>query len=86
MKGIADDNDTAWITADIIAQTGFVPIRVGALAHSAPIDPGGPLFPGLLGLFSPQDMQTTLDKGAVHPLAPTVSDNAVTASPQSRAH
>jgi len=59
----ADDNDTAWITADIITQTGFVPIRVGALAHSAPIDPGGVLFPGLLGLFSPQGMQTTLDKG-----------------------
>jgi 8-hydroxy-5-deazaflavin:NADPH oxidoreductase len=59
----ADDNDTAWITADIISQTGFVPIRVGALADSAPIDPGGVLFPGLLGLFSPQGMQTTLDKG-----------------------
>jgi 8-hydroxy-5-deazaflavin:NADPH oxidoreductase len=59
----ADDNDTAWITADIITQTGFVPIRVGALADSAPIDPGGVLFPGLLGLFSPEGMQTTLDKG-----------------------
>ena len=58
-----DDNDTAWITADIITQTGFVPIRIGALAHSAPIDPGGVLFPGLLGLFSPQGMQTTLDNG-----------------------
>jgi 8-hydroxy-5-deazaflavin:NADPH oxidoreductase len=59
----ADDNDTAWITADIITQTGFVPIRIGALAHSAPIDPGGVLFPGLLGLFSPQGMQATLDEG-----------------------
>jgi 8-hydroxy-5-deazaflavin:NADPH oxidoreductase len=59
----ADDNDTAWITADIITQTGFVPIRIGALAHSAPIDPGGVLFAGLLGLFSPEGMQTTLDKG-----------------------
>jgi 8-hydroxy-5-deazaflavin:NADPH oxidoreductase len=59
----ADENDTAWITADIITQTGFVPIRIGPLAHSAPIDPGGALFPGLLGLFSPQGMQTTLDKG-----------------------
>jgi hypothetical protein len=59
----ADDNDTAWVTAEIISQTGFVPIRVGTLAHSAPIDPGGVLFPGLLGLLSPQGMQTTLDKG-----------------------
>ncbi len=59
----ADDNDTAWITADIITQTGFVPVRVGALEHSAPIDPSGGLFPGPLGLFSPQGMQTTLDKG-----------------------
>jgi predicted dinucleotide-binding enzyme len=59
----ADDNDTAWITADIITQTGFVPIRIGALEHSAPLDPGGMLFPGLLGLFSPQGMQSTLDDG-----------------------
>ena len=59
----ADDNDTAWITADIITQTGFVPIRLGALDDSAPIDPGGVLFPGLLGLFSPEGMQTALDKG-----------------------
>jgi 8-hydroxy-5-deazaflavin:NADPH oxidoreductase len=59
----ADDNDTAWVTAEIITQTGFTPIRVGTLAHSAPIDPGGVLFPGLLGLFSPQGMQITLDKG-----------------------
>jgi predicted dinucleotide-binding enzyme len=61
----ADDNDTAWITAEIIAQTGFAPIRVGTLAQSAPIDPGGVLFPGLLGLFSPHGMQTTLDTGPI---------------------
>jgi len=59
----ADDNDAAWITADIITQTGFVPIRIGALEYSAPIDPSGVLFPGLLGLFSPQGMQATLDEG-----------------------
>jgi predicted dinucleotide-binding enzyme len=59
----ADDNDTAWITAEIITQTGFAPIRVGTLADSAPIDPGGVLFPGLLGLFSPQGMRMTLERG-----------------------
>jgi predicted dinucleotide-binding enzyme len=59
----ADDNDTAWITSEIITQTGFAPIRVGTLAYSAPIDPGGVLFPGLLGLFSPHGMRTTLDTG-----------------------
>ena len=59
----ADDNDTAWITAEIIAPTGFRPIRIGTLADSAPIDPGGVLFPGLLGLFSSEGMQATLDKG-----------------------
>jgi predicted dinucleotide-binding enzyme len=59
----ADDNDTAWITSEIITQTGFAPIRVGTLADSAPIDPGGVLFPGPLGLFSPQGMRTTLDTG-----------------------
>jgi predicted dinucleotide-binding enzyme len=59
----ADDDNTAWITFDIITQTGFVPIRVGTLAQSAAVDPGGVLFPGLLGVISPHGMQTTLDKG-----------------------
>lgn len=59
----ADDDETAAITADVITQTGFVPIRVGTLAQSAAVDPGGVLFPGLLGVISPQGMQTTLDKG-----------------------
>ena len=59
----ADDDDTANTTADIITQTGFVPVRVGTLAQSASIDPGGALFPGLLGVISPQGRQTTLDKG-----------------------
>src|ERR1700730_17730432 len=59
----ADDNDTAWITAEIITQTGFAPIRVGTLAHSAAIDPGGVLFPGLDALPSPQGIRTPLEKG-----------------------
>ncbi|WP_040830092.1 NADPH-dependent F420 reductase [Nocardia jiangxiensis] len=59
----ADDNRAAAITADIITQTGFVPIPVGTLAQSAPIDPGGALFPGLLGIFTPQGMRTTLENG-----------------------
>ena len=49
----ADDNDTAWITAELITQTGFAPIRVGTLADSAPIDPGGVLFPWLAGALQP---------------------------------
>jgi 8-hydroxy-5-deazaflavin:NADPH oxidoreductase len=49
----ADDNDTAWITAEIITQTGFAPIRVGTLADSAPIDPGGVLFPRLASALQP---------------------------------
>jgi 8-hydroxy-5-deazaflavin:NADPH oxidoreductase len=59
----ADDNGAACVTAEIINQTGFVPVRVGTLAYSAAIDPGGVLFPGLLGLFSPQGMRTTLFRG-----------------------
>lgn len=59
----ADDDDTAAITFDIIIQTGFVPVRVGTPAQSGFIDAGGVLFPGLIGLFSPQGMQTTVDKG-----------------------
>src|ERR1700684_1451706 len=49
----ADDNDTAWVTSGIITQTGFAPIRVGTLADSAPIDPGGVLFPGLARALQP---------------------------------
>ena len=45
----ADDNDAAWITADIITQTGFVPIRIGALEYSAPIDPSGCYSPASSG-------------------------------------
>jgi predicted dinucleotide-binding enzyme len=60
----ADDSDTANATADIITQTGFVPVPVGTLAQSASIDPGGVLFPGLLGVISPQGMKTALDKGS----------------------
>jgi len=59
----ADNDDTSAITADIITQTGFVPIRVGTLAQSSAIDPGGVLFPGLLGVISPHGMRTTLNKG-----------------------
>jgi 8-hydroxy-5-deazaflavin:NADPH oxidoreductase len=49
----ADDNDAAWITAELITQTGFAPIRVGTLADSAPIDPGGVLFPRLARAHQP---------------------------------
>src|ERR1700691_5223243 len=49
----ADDNDAAWITAELITQTGFEPIRVGTLADSAPIEPGGVLFPRLARALQP---------------------------------
>ena len=50
-------------TVNIISQTGFVPVRVGTLAQSASIDPGGVLFRGVLGVISQQGIQITLDKG-----------------------
>ena len=58
-----------------IAQTGFVPVRVGTLAQSESIDPGGVLFPGLLGVISPQGMQTTLGQED-HSVADRVSERA----------
>jgi 8-hydroxy-5-deazaflavin:NADPH oxidoreductase len=37
--GYAADDDIAAITANVITQTGFVPIRVGTLAQSGPSIP-----------------------------------------------
>jgi predicted dinucleotide-binding enzyme len=49
----ADDNDTAWITFDIITQTGFVPIRVGALTEWSPLIPVECYSPACWGFSAP---------------------------------
>jgi predicted dinucleotide-binding enzyme len=57
---IAGDNPTAKSTvAGLVSDTGFVPVDIGTLAESAPLDPGGILFPQI---FTPADMRLTLKR------------------------
>lgn len=45
------------LVADLVRDTGFVPVDIGTLAESAPLDPGGILFPQF---FTVADMKLTL--------------------------
>ncbi|MEY9215003.1 putative dinucleotide-binding enzyme [Thermobifida halotolerans] len=40
-----DDADAKRTVADLVRDTGFTPVDIGSLAESAPLDPGGALFP-----------------------------------------
>jgi predicted dinucleotide-binding enzyme len=53
----SDDADVDETTEMLIRDTGYVPVKVGSLAESAPIDPGGVLWPRLL---SPAKMRALL--------------------------
>jgi predicted dinucleotide-binding enzyme len=54
----ADDEAAFEMTARLIRDMGYVPVLVGTLAESAPLDTGGILFPRLL---LPGDMKALLD-------------------------
>jgi predicted dinucleotide-binding enzyme len=57
---IAGDNAAAKLTvADLVTDAGFVPVDIGTLTESAPLDPGGILFPQV---FTPADMKLTLKR------------------------
>lgn len=59
---IAGDDDTAKETVgEIVKATGFVPVDIGGLADSAPLDPGGTLFPQM---FTVADMKRRLRESA----------------------
>src|SRR3990167_106041 len=45
------------VVAELVRDTGFVPVDIGSLAESAPLDPGGKLFPQILTVA---DMRLTL--------------------------
>jgi predicted dinucleotide-binding enzyme len=49
----ADDEETSKRVEKLIEDTGYVPVRLGNLAESSDIDPGGSLWPGM---FLPQDV------------------------------
>lgn len=50
----ADDSEAGRVSARFIVDMGYVPVNVGTLDESYPLDPGGILFPNL---FLPGDMQ-----------------------------
>lgn len=45
------------VVADLVRDTGFIPVDIGNLAGSAPLDPGGILFPNM---FTESDMRAIL--------------------------
>jgi predicted dinucleotide-binding enzyme len=53
----ADDEPAVAITERLIADSGYVPVRVGTLAESGPLDVGGTLWPYM---FTPEDMRDAL--------------------------
>ena len=53
----ADDPIAGKITARLLTDVGYVPVRVGALAESAALDVGGVLWPYM---FTPDDMVAIL--------------------------
>jgi len=53
----ADAEPAARIAERLITDTGYVPVRVGTLAESAPLDVGGVLWPYM---FTPGDMRDVL--------------------------
>lgn len=59
MATAGDDPTAKLLVADLIRDTGFVPVDIGTLAESAPLDPGGILFPHL---FTEADMRAVLRK------------------------
>lgn len=56
-----DDSAAKETTAGLVTATGFVPVDIGGLADSAPLDPGGVLFPQM---FTVAGMKRRLLEGA----------------------
>jgi len=56
----SDDGRVDKMVEVLIRDMGYVPVKVGSLADSAPIDPGGLLWPRLL---TPDAMRAVLDNG-----------------------
>lgn len=52
-----DDPDAKRVVADLVRDTGFTPVDLGGLSDSAPLDPGGFLFPNM---FTEADMRARL--------------------------
>ncbi|WP_433345618.1 hypothetical protein ACQP25_24595 [Microtetraspora malaysiensis] len=56
-----DDPEANAIVHALVRATGFVPVHIGTLAESAPLDPGGVLFPHM---FTPADLTAQISASA----------------------
>lgn len=56
-----DDEPAKKLVSRLVEATGFVPVDLGGLADSAPLDPGGALFPNM---FTVTEMRLRLDAEA----------------------
>lgn len=54
-----DDEASKIVVSDLVIDAGFVPVDIGNLSESAPLDPGGILFPHV---FTKADMELVLDR------------------------
>src|SRR5437879_176237 len=54
MAFAGDDAAGKAIAAELITDTGFTPVDIGGLDDSAPLDPGGAIFPKM---FAPADLR-----------------------------
>jgi predicted dinucleotide-binding enzyme len=55
-----DDDEAKAAVGELVTATGFVPVDLGGLADSGPLDPGGVLFPQM---FTVADMRRRLLEG-----------------------
>jgi 8-hydroxy-5-deazaflavin:NADPH oxidoreductase len=53
----ADDEHALSVAAHVVTTARYVPVPIGGLNHSAPLDPGGKIFPNM---FLPGDMRDLL--------------------------
>jgi 8-hydroxy-5-deazaflavin:NADPH oxidoreductase len=54
-----DDEEAKGVVAELVTASGYIPVDLGGLDASAPLDPGGALFPHI---FTPADMRARVEE------------------------
>jgi predicted dinucleotide-binding enzyme len=57
-----DDSDAVTLIAELSESVGYVPVVIGGLAASQPLDPGGVLFPHM---FLPNDLGDVVERAGL---------------------
>lgn len=57
MAVAGDDTQSMEVATSLVGEAGFVPVDIGTLGESQPLDPGGVLFPHM---FTPADLARTV--------------------------